>query len=231
MDTTIQIDSFNTNLNGCRILCQGPFSKSKYPPILESIEKLREPFKRKILISNGSLMFNKYLSLSYDVIFNTKDIQEWSLILTYITYAPTPSLIVMQDIAVPDAVWQKLSNQLTVVHIISNQLTNLANYKHYDAIFFSPLDDNRPNYPEMMYKILQSIYKSNYSNKEHKEILQELRVAAAGIVWTKHKEQLIGGSLYWYDPVTNNIGDIVSKTQLSELFSLLSEYYNSKLEY
>ena len=64
MDTHIvQIDAFNTNLHGARILCQGPFSNGKYAPIMESIQKLREPFKKKILLTNTAFSLSKYLPL------------------------------------------------------------------------------------------------------------------------------------------------------------------------
>ena len=63
--STIQIDAFSTNLHGARILCQGPFPNGRYAPIMESIQKLREPFKKKILQKFTSLnifldFFNLY---------------------------------------------------------------------------------------------------------------------------------------------------------------------------
>ena len=44
--STIHIEAFNRSLHGGRILCQGPFP-NKYAPIMESIQKLKEPFKKK----------------------------------------------------------------------------------------------------------------------------------------------------------------------------------------
>ena len=77
MDTsTIQIDGFSTNLHGCRILCQGPFSNGKYAPIMESIQKMREPFKKKILfylISDLSILFELIkVSLFINSIYDSK---------------------------------------------------------------------------------------------------------------------------------------------------------------
>ena len=63
---SIQIDAFNTNLHSCRILCQGPFPHHKYPPIMESIQKLREPFKKKILLSHAAFSMSKHLPLQSD---------------------------------------------------------------------------------------------------------------------------------------------------------------------
>ena len=98
---SIQIDAFNTNLHSCRILCQGPFPNQKYPPIMEAIQQLREPFKKKILLTRTAFSLSKYVPLQYDAVFQVKDTQDWSLILTYITYAPKPVLVVAEEIQIP----------------------------------------------------------------------------------------------------------------------------------
>jgi hypothetical protein len=97
----------------------------------------------------------------------------------------------------------------------------MLNIKPYDTIFFSSMEDPSQSYTEYVLKLLQSVYKASYSQKEHKEILQELRVAGAGICWTRHEET---GNIYWYDPV-NNQGDSLSNKQMSELFVWLSEQF------
>ena len=212
---SIKIDAFNTNLHGCRILCQGPFL-NKYAPIMESIQKLKEPFKKKILLTKIAFSFCKYLPLQYDGVFQVKDSQDWTLILTYITYAPKPLLVVSEDVIIPDALWQKL-NKTTFVNITSLHV----NIRPYDAIFFSPIEELSTPYTDYALKVLQSVYKASYSQKDHKEILQELRVAGAGICWSKHEEE---GNIYWYDPVVNQ-GDSLSNKQMSELFSWLSQQF------
>ena len=205
----IKIDAFNTNLHGCKILCQGPFLK--HAPIMDSVQKLKEPFKKKILLTNTIFSLSKYLPLQYDGVFQVKDTHDWTLILTYITYAPKPLLVIAEDINIPDALWQKI-NKITFVNITS---THVSNIRPYDAIFFSPIEELSTSYAENTLKTLQTVYKSTYSQKEHKEILQELRIAGAGICWTKE------GTIYWYDPVTNQ-GESLSNKQMSELLSWLS---------
>ena len=219
---SIKIDAFNTNLHGCRILCQGPFPSAKYAPIMDSIQKLRDPFKKKILLTRTAFSLSKYLPLQYDATFQVKDSQDWTMILTYITYAPKPLLVVAEDVQIPDGLWQKINRTTTFVNITSSLVINI---RPYDAIFFAPVEELATSYTEYMYKILQSIYKVNYSQKEHKEVLQELRVANAGICWTKHDEDTAGGNIYWYDPVTNNQGDSLSNKQMSELFGWLSDQF------
>ena len=209
----IKIDAFNTNLHGCKILCQGPFHK--YPPIMDSIQKLREPFKKKLLLTQNTFSLNKYLHLQYDSTFQVKDAQDWTLILTYITYAPKPLLIVSEDLVIPDGLWNKLNKSITFVNMTSSYVA----VKPYDTIFFS----DESIHTDYVLKTLQSVYKATYSQKEHKEISQELRVAGAGICWTRHEENQ-NGNIYWYDPVVNQ-GDSLSNKQMSELFNWLSQQF------
>jgi hypothetical protein len=223
MDThTVQIDAFNKNLHGCRILCQGPFPNRKYAPIMESIQKLREPFKKKILLTRAAFSLSKFIPLQYDATFQVKDSQDWTLILTYITYAPKPLLVVAEDVPIPDALWQKINRTTTFVNITSS---NVLNIRPYDTIFFAPIEELTNSYTDYVYKLLQSVYKQSYTTKEHKEVLQELRVALAGICWTKYEEDTSGGAIYWYDPVAENQGDNLSNKQMSELFTWLADQF------
>ena len=80
---TISVEAFNTNLHNSRILCQGPFPKSKYPPIMDSIQRLREPFKKKILLSNNAFSLSKYMPMHYDAMFQVKEGSDWTMIITY----------------------------------------------------------------------------------------------------------------------------------------------------
>jgi hypothetical protein len=219
---TVQIDAFNTNLHGALILCQGPFPNGKYAPIMDSIQKLRDPFKKKILLTRTAFSLSKYMPLQYDAVFQVKDTQDWTLILTYITYAPKPLLVVAEDIPIPDGLWQKLNKATTFVNITSSYVLNI---RPYDAIFFAPIEELTTSYTEYVFKLLQSVYKASYSQKEHKEVLHELRVAGAGICWTRYEEDTPQGSIYWYDPVANNQGDSLSNRQMSELFSWLSDQF------
>jgi hypothetical protein len=222
--STIQIDAFNTNLHGCRILCQGPFPNSKYAPIMDSIQKLRDPFKKKILLTKSAFSLSKYMPLQYDASFQVKDTHDWTLILTYITYAPKPLLVVAEDVPIPDALWQKINRTTTFINITSSYVLNI---RPYDAIFFAPIEELTTTYTEYVFKLLQSVYKAGYTQKEHKEVLHELRVAGAGICWTRYEEDTSGGNIYWYDPVTSNLGDSLSNKQMSELFSWLSEQFKN----
>lgn len=191
---------------------------------MESIQRLREPFKKKILLTRTAFSLCKYLPLQYDATFQVKDAQDWTLILTYITYAPKPLLVVAEDIPIPDGLWQKLTRATTFVNISS---TYVMNIRPYDAIFFAPIEELATSYADYVFKILQSVYKAVYSQKEHKEVLHELRVAVAGICWSKYEEDKQGGNIYWYDPVASNQGDSLSNKQMSELFGWLADSFRS----
>jgi hypothetical protein len=215
---TIKLDAFNTNLHGCRILCQGPFPK-QYPPIMESIQKLREPFKKRILLSNTPFGISKYLPMAYDTIFQMKESVDWTLLLTYITYAPKPLLVVSEDIVIPDGLWPKMTRQTTFVNITS---ATVLHVRSYDAIFFTPMEDVSNSYADYVFKLLQSLYRASYSTKEHREILQELRVAQAGLVWSKVDEESQGGSVCWYDPVSIQATDRLTPNEMAEVLTVIA---------
>ena len=215
---TIKLDAFNTNLHGCRILCQGPFPK-QYPPIMESIQKLREPFKKRILLSNTPFGISKYLPMAYDTVFQMKESVDWTLLLTYITYAPKPLLVVSEDIVIPDGLWPKITRQTTFVNITS---ATVLHVRSYDAIFFTPMEDVSNSYADYVFKLLQSLYRASYSMKEHREILQELRVAQAGLVWSKVDEESQGGSVCWYDPVSIQAADRLTPNEMAEVLTVIA---------
>ena len=153
--TTVGINAFNQNLHGCKILVQGVFNENQYAPIMESVERLKSPFRKKVLLTNTIFSFNKYMPLQYDTTFQVKDLQQdWQLIITYITYAPKPLLIVAEDIEIPEVIWKRINNTITFIHIVSSFIRNV---QVYDAIFFAPIEDQTLQYTEYVYKILQNI--------------------------------------------------------------------------
>jgi hypothetical protein len=223
MSDTVHMDAFQTNLHGCRILCQGPFVKGKLPPLTDNIQALRAPFKRKVLLTNTPFSFNRVLQFHYDAIFQMREGADWSLALTYILHAPKDVLVIAEDIPIPDAVWPRLTKTITFVHMVA---TPLRNVQPYDTIFFAPIDDITNTYTDTVLKAIIAVYKKTYTQKDLREILQELRVAKAGLAWTKVDEvsdtsKGLTGSLYWYDP-DSTVGEELSKKQLSELFQWLS---------
>jgi hypothetical protein len=230
---TIQLEAFNTPLHGAKILyCLPPANASTaasasastcHPPWSEWISKLREPFRKKIRLSPHLLPFStRAVTSHYDATFDPKEVQDWTLILTYITYAPKPLLVVVEDLSIPDGLWQKLTPTTTLLHLTRQPIVRLS---PYDAIFFAPMEEVNTPYAEYTHRILQAIHRPSYTAKEHKEVLQELRVARAGLTWTRVNESAPTGSMYWYDPVPAQPNEQVTAKQLVELFSWLTEQF------
>jgi hypothetical protein len=220
----ISLESFDTKLHGHTILCNGTFrenNKIKMPPIIEYVSKLKEPFKKKILLSNTPLGLSKHIHINYDAVFSIHDASDWTMIATYITYVPKPLLIICEE-SVPDALWNKLTRGITFIHITNKPIINL---RAYDCIFFSITDDISANYIEYTHRILQNVYKTVYTLREHKDIIQELKVAKSGLVWTRIDEETPTGNIFWFDPIENIQGDGFSPNQLSELFQCLAHHF------
>ena len=161
----------------------------------------------------------------YDATFHPSTGQDWTLILTYITYAPKPLFVVVENLSIPDGLWQKLPQGTTLLHLTPAPMVRLH---PYDAIFFSPTEEVSASYTEDTYRILQSVYRPHYTAKEHKEILQEMRVAKAGLAWTRVNEPTTTGAIYWYDPAPIHPNEQMKPEQLAELFSWLSEQFTAQ---
>jgi len=211
MADTVSLENFNTPLNGSTILCYGNF-QNKYPPLMEYIKDIRSPVKKMVLISNTVFGLNGHFPFHYDAVFQARDSNDWTMIVTYLTYVVKPALVVC-DIAVPDALWKKLGKDITFIHL--SAVAPLSSIRAYDCIFFA--EDAE------VQRVIQTVYKASYSANENKEILQELRVAGAGLVWTRRDES-VGGAMYWYDPVAKQQAAL-SKGQMGELFSWLAGQY------
>lgn len=223
---TIQLEAFNTDLHGARILIHGSFPAGKVPPVMEAIQRLRDPFKKKVLITNTAFSLSKSFPCMYDAVFQARDTADWQLILTYLTYVPKPSLVVAEEVTIPDGLWGKLQRTVTFVHLTTK--TQHLTVRPYDAIFFAPIEEIHTTFSEYTYKLLQSIYRANYTYTEHKEILNELRAAGAGIAWSKMNEQVQGGAIYWYDTVEHTVEDRLTPKQLSEVFAWLSDQFRAQ---
>lgn len=229
---TIQLEAFSASLHGSKILYQLPSSASlvtaplAHPPWSEWIQRLRQPFRKAICLTNRLLPFTASVVPRYDATFQVKDTPDWTLILTYITYAPKPLLVVVEDISIPDGLWQKLTATTTLIHMSHQPVLRLH---PYDAIFFAPAEEVHTAYSEDTHRILQAVFRASYSLKEHREILQELRVAKAGMAWTRvetrTESNVQRGAIYWYDPVPIQADARLHESDLAELFSWLSEQF------
>ena len=216
---TIQLEAFHTQLHGTKILYCLPkgLTLTRYPLWSEWIQKLRDPFRKRIRITHQ--LFPLSLSTGatmYDATFHPSTGHDWTLILTYMTYAPKPLLVVIENLLIPDGLWQKIPQGTTLLHLTSSPVVRL---QPYDSIFFAPTEEVSTTYVEDTYRILQAVYRAHYTAKEHKEILQEIRVAKAGLAWTRVNEPTPTGAIYWYDPTPSQPNEHLSPAHLTELFS------------
>ena len=78
-DLQVHLEAFQANLNGSRILLQGPFTTGKYPPVLDAIQNIREPFKRRLLLTSHADSISNTIKLSYEAIFRIQTTMDWSL--------------------------------------------------------------------------------------------------------------------------------------------------------
>lgn len=210
MTDTVSLENFTTGLHGCTILCYGTFRK--YPPMMEYIKDIRNPMKKMVLISNHVFGLNAHFPFHYDAVFQARDSSDWTMIVTYLTYVVKPALVVC-DTVVPDALWKRIPKDVTFIHL--SIVAPMSSIRAYDCIFFG--EDAE------VQRVVQTVYRASYSAAENKEILQELRVAGAGLVWTR-KEEGMGGAMYWYDPVPKQSVSL-TKGQMSELFGWLASQY------
>jgi hypothetical protein len=218
---TLQIEAFQTQLHSARILCQGPFPEGKHPPILDAITDKKQPFLKNVLLTHTPYSFSKALPLHYDATFQVTTATDWSLALTYIVHAPKPILVVAEEVGIiPDGVWPRLTRGITFVHF---QSTPPRNLRPYDAVFFPAIEDSASPVADLTYRMLQVLMgASGIGSGGFREIVSELRVAAAGIAWSKVDEANEKGALYWYDPVRYHTAEGLSKKQLSDLFTFLA---------
>jgi hypothetical protein len=227
---SITIDAFNLNLHNCRILCQGVFRK--FPPLLDSVSNIRDPFKKHVLLTRTMYSLISYLPMTYDATFQVHDLIDWQMFLTYINYAPKPALVIAENVEIPHIIWTKMAKDITFIHFSH---APVRNPNIYDCIFWPPMEHIDSQISNTIAKELQQHYGISYAQKDLHEILNELRVAQAGMAIAKHiRIQSLNPSngnhtnqynLYWYDPVDKKNcvkGQALTNQQLSELLTWIS---------
>jgi hypothetical protein len=226
-EVTVNLEAFNKQLFGTRVLCQGPFSKGSYAPVMEAVTHLRQPFRKKVLITKKNVVggsgsgsgIGSNIPLQYDTVFSISDNTDWSHAIQYCKTVQGCLLIVFDDIVIPDAVWQHIVKGTTVVHYMNSVCNNI---KPYDTIFFPPVDDVMNYKIDVTFRQLQAVYRTSWKEREFKEILNELRVAQAGLCWTRVQEKdSVFGTICWYDSVEQIVKERISDAQLAALFEWL----------
>ena len=128
--------------------------------------------------------------------------------------------MVVDDVPIPSALWARLPPSITLVHRVT---TPLASTVPYSTLFFAPIQDATSAYAEHVLRTLQQRYKPTYSAKEFKEVVNELRVAGLGLVYSSRGV----GELEWYEPVPESLdAGTWSKRQLADIFERLARQFH-----
>jgi hypothetical protein len=187
MHQELHIEAFNDNLRGKRILQYIRGRNDAGTPVFETA------FARKVLVSTGSKPSHELLRTRWDVHYSISDPKEWILIVTYIANAPKPLCVLCEDGAeLPDIVMKKVATIQGVTIVCQRLMTNgIGGLNNYDVLFFPPVDDIGGNESAIMLQALNALAPSS---EDRREWLKELRIAGAGLVWSRQS------GISWYDP-------------------------------
>jgi hypothetical protein len=198
----LHIEAFDDNLRGRRILqFLGGKAQPQATPIYERAEAdSADAFQRKVLITAASASSQEYLRTRWDVHYNLADPKEWILIVTYIVNAPKPLCVVCEGVDLPDLVMKKIATVAGVTILCQRQLTGgpggpgSKNIGLYDVIFLPVVDDIGGTEANTILHLFNTLSPVGASSEDRREWLKELRVARAGLVWSRHS------GVSWYDP-------------------------------
>jgi hypothetical protein len=198
----IKVDAFESSLHGRHVRWFLPTSKNEiyYPPgFLEQCLTETPPFQRKLLVMDTKTSEAWKLVDQWDAIFVPQSSNDWSLIITYLQYQPSPTVIILLNDIVPPAFFAKcrsIKTQPTLVHFqsLSQEHSLKTTGITYDEIFL-------PKIKEDTTEILQDILKQSISQERMKglvlkDIFRDLRSSEASLVISFDRNRLAG--LFWY---------------------------------
>lgn len=209
---TIQIEGLSTNLRGGKHLVLRTMG-SKLPDLADFLGG-GEAFQKYVLLTGKGAEPISHFWLPWSATFQITDQRDWSMALTYLTNAQKPLFCLAdQSIQIPEAFLRRLAGQnVTFVHLTTptSQLATSLALPNYDSIFVSPVEDINSTFYESALTVIQRSF-SRHREYEMKDVLKELNVANAGLVWTRLQESDPGGAVYWYEP-----GGVSHKLMISQ---------------
>lgn len=221
---TIQIEGLSTNLRSGKHLVLRHAS-SRLPDISDFLAG-GEAFQKHLLLTGKGADPICEFWLPWSASMTIADQRDWSLALTYITNAPKPLFCLAdQSIQIPEAFLRRLAGQqVTFVHITAPTAalaTSLA-LPHYDSIFVAPVEDVSSSFYESALTVIQRSF-PRHQNYEMKDVLKELNVANAGLVWTRLQESDPGGAVYWYEPGGESPSLMLSHKQIGKILKAFGD--------
>ncbi len=215
---TIQIEGLSTNLrNGKHLVLRT--TGSKLPDLTDFLAG-GEAFQKYVLLTGKGADPISQFWLPWSATFQITDQRDWSMALTYLTNAPKPLFCLAdQSIQIPEAFLRRLTGQnVTFVHVTAptaTLATSLA-LPHYDSVFLAPVEDLAATFYESALVVIQRVF-PRHREYEMKDVLKELNVANAGLVWTRLQESDPGGAVYWYEPGGTSHKLMISQKQIGAM--------------
>jgi hypothetical protein len=234
MSTVMTIENFDTPLRGSKIL-QFTLKGCQAAPIYEMAAAGGEPFARSILVAPARAVgAQQFFRTAWDAVFQIavgaqqqqqqqQSNQDWSFVLTYISNSPKPACIFIEEgIEPPEVFIKRLPAQITLIvqKTLGTRISPI-----YDTVFFPPINEPISQEGNAVLGTLDILLAIR--NDERRTWLKELRVAGAGLVWTRVGERTQSGSVYWYDPAdtevtVNKLPASVVASHLKVLASMLA---------
>ncbi len=203
----VKLENFDTPLVGHHTLfLYDPRSVAPLPGLVDTVLH-GEAYSRRILLTTPACTLSSLFRAEWDAVYQPADQKEWSLILTYCLYAPKRLCVVVDDgLAVPDAFFQRLPAGTTVIAIKSLDGAAELQLGRCDAVCFPAISDTTGMEAAAILKIVGGLAGNPSSTESRRAWLRELRVARAGLIWTRIGEPASTGAVYWYDPADGPAG-------------------------
>lgn len=221
---TIQIEGLSTNLRGGKHLVLRHTS-SRLPDLADFLAG-GEAFQKYLLLTGKGVDPITQFWLPWSASFQITDQRDWNMALTYITNAPKPLFCFAdQSIQIPEAFLRRLAGtNTTFLHMTAPTAalaTSMA-LPHYDSIFVAPVEDIGSTFYESALTVIQRSF-PRHKNYEMKDVLKELNVANAGLVWTRLQESDPGGEVYWYEPGSESPSLMLSHKQIGKILKAFGD--------
>lgn len=201
---THEIENFDTQLRDTKILTYSPNL-----PLIAAATAGAPLMQRRILIAPHPA--KTLFAADWDAIFQVPgagsgaaagqgQAKDWTLILTYLTHAPKPALVYIEDgVEFPEQFVHRLPASITL--IVQRSLgSRTAAATWADTVFFPPVADALGAEAGSILTALDRLVGPAHNHGERTAWLRELRSVGAGLVWTRSGEPKAHGAIYWYDP-------------------------------
>ncbi len=202
MTDVVKLENFDTPLVGSHTVFYiegGALACPSLPGTLDALIH-GEPYNRHVLITAPTSRCSSLFRCNWDAVFQPADQKEWTLILTYCSYAPRPLFVHIDDaVHPPEAFFQRLPQGTTVTEVRRLETVSESPIRA-DTIFYPPVQDLTSADATAIIRSL-NVQVGSRDVEGKRAYLRELRVARAGLVWTRVREPTAHGTTYWYDPV------------------------------